>query len=135
LVAPILVGDFNCVLTQLDTEDRAFCKGRKFCEALQNIVSVFFYVDTFRVLHPCARQFSWHRRGDASIRLDCAYLLPLLVCYVATTSDHHAFLLHLEMAGLIAGPGVTAATSPSFYWKLKLAVLSHPDFFPEFHVA
>jgi hypothetical protein len=54
--------------------------------------------------------------------------------YIATTSDHHAYLLRLELAGLAtlpqaAPPDVRAG---SLYWKLNTSVLRDPAFLPAF---
>jgi hypothetical protein len=57
-----------------------------------------------------------------------------VACYIATTSDHHAYLLRLELAGLatllqVAPPDVRAG---SLYWKLNASVLRDPAFLPAF---
>ena len=78
-VAPILVGDFNCVTQQIDTEDLNFVHNRKFSQELFDIVHDFAYVDAFRVLFPIQIQFSWHSRGKSSSRLDRIYLPPCLL--------------------------------------------------------
>jgi exonuclease III len=109
-VAPVLVGDFNCVISQADTEDQAFVANRKFSQELFDIVSDFQYVDAFRVLFPVKVQFSWHCRGKSSSRLDRLYLPPLLesrphvALYVPTVFDHHALVVCLETAGIAALP-------------------------------
>ncbi len=77
-VPPILVGDFNCVIQQMDTEDLSFVVNRKFSQELFDIVTSFRYVDAFRVLFPAKVQFSWFGRGKSSSRLDRVYLPPLL---------------------------------------------------------
>jgi exonuclease III len=142
-VPPILVGDFNVVLHPMDTEDRDFRKHHKFSQALEAIVSELSYVDAFRVLFPCTIAFSWHRRGHLAARLDRVYLPPLLESrprvarYIATTSDHHAFLLRLELAGVatLPTPDAAAGRSRSLYWKLNTAVLDDPAFRPAFEDA
>ena len=75
-VPPIILGDFNCVLHQLDTEDDRFRVNYRFSQALEDTVSEFRYMDSFGVLHPCARAFSWHRQGQLSSRYDRAYIPP-----------------------------------------------------------
>jgi hypothetical protein len=142
-VPPILVGDFNVVLHPMDTEDGDFRKHHKFSQALEAIVSELSYVDAFRVLFPCSIAFSWHRRGQLAARLDRVYLPPLLESrprvarYIATTSDHHAFLLRLELAGVatLPTPDAAAGRSRSLYWKLNTAVLDDPAFRPAFEAA
>ncbi len=75
-VPPILVGDFNCIIRQIDTEDQDFVHNHKFSPELSDIVLDFAYVDAFRVLFPVRLQFFWHARGKLSSRLDCVYLCP-----------------------------------------------------------
>jgi exonuclease III len=124
-VPPVLVGDFNCVLHLQDTEDVHFRSTHKCSLVLEALVAELHYVDALRVLHPCARSFSWHRRGQASARYDRVYLPPLLEArprvarYIATTSDHYAFLLRLEMAGVALLPEDHRRQGSSLYWKLK----------------
>jgi exonuclease III len=109
-VPPILVGDFNCIVSQLDSEDQDFVRNRKFSPELASIMSDFAYIDAFRVLFPVRVQFSWHARGKHSSRLDRVYLPPLLesrprvALYIPSPSDHHAFLLRLETVGIAALP-------------------------------
>jgi hypothetical protein len=69
------------------------------------------------------------------------YLPPLLEArprvarYIATTSDHHAFLLRLEMAGVALLPEDRRRQGSSLYWKLNTAVLADPSFLPAFSAA
>ncbi len=87
-------------------------------------------MNALQVLNLCTGQFSWHCQGNASSHFDYVYLPSLLnssprvVQYNATTLDYHAFLLQLEMAGLVANPGLAVTASSSFYWKLNSAVLT-----------
>jgi exonuclease III len=127
-VAPVLVGDFNCVISQADTEDQAFVANCKFSQELFDIVSDFQYVDAFCVLFPVKVQLSWHCRSKSSSRLDRVYLPPLLesrprvVLYVPTVSDHHALVVRLETAGIAALPPAPPPGG-SFYRKFNSAVL------------
>ncbi len=69
-------------------------------------------------------------RAMPSSHFDCVYLPPLLESspnvaqYIATTLDYRPFLRQLEMAGLVANPGLAVTVSSSFYWKLNSAVLT-----------
>jgi hypothetical protein len=65
-------------LHPLDIEDVKFRCYQKFSQTLEAIVSKFSYVDSFRVLFPCTRAFSWHKRGQLAARLHWVYLPPLL---------------------------------------------------------
>ena len=50
---PVIIGDFNSVLSPLDCEERYVDKK---CPALQDLVLGFNYVDAFRHLHPVERE-------------------------------------------------------------------------------
>jgi hypothetical protein len=73
--------------------------------------------------------YSFHRQGGPAARLeDRAYLTPLesrapewpASCYLPTASDHHAYLLRLETAGLAILPSlVPRSSSGSLYRKFK----------------
>ena len=96
------------------------------------------YVDSFRVLHPTATVFSFNRPGSASSRLDRIYIPPLLESrprvarYLPSTSDHLAYLLRLETAGLAVLPSLASKRSASLYWKFNSSLLSDPAFLPAF---
>jgi len=96
------------------------------------------YSDFFWTLHPVAPIFSFHRRDVAPSRLDRVYLPPLLedrprlARYLPGTSDHHAYLLRIETAGLAVLPSLASKRSASLYWKLNSSILSDPDFLPAF---
>ncbi len=71
------------------------------------------------------------------MRLDWVYLPPLLESrpriarYIAITpSDHHAYLLRLELAGdaTLPRPDTAAGRSHSMFWKPNSAVLDDPAF-------
>jgi exonuclease III len=134
-VPPVLVGDFNCVLAPLDV-DRPLHRHR-ISATLQSLINDFSYTDSFRTLHPTASVYSYRRRGHPAARLDFALVPPLLESrprvakYFATTSDHYAYLLRLETAGL-AIPTLAPPASGSLYWKLNSSVLSDPSFLPAF---
>ena len=132
---PILVGDFNCIIDAKDYENLNDGHNR-FSSPLKNIVSKFSLIDAYRVIHPTTVRYSWHRRGFAAARLDRIYLPPLLEArprlarYIPTTSDHHAFLLLLDLTGF----GLMAAERPPahFYWKFNSSLLQEKDFLPAF---
>ena len=65
--SPILGGDFNCVLSPLDTE-KNFCD--KTCPALKDLVTGFNYSDAFRLLKPGVSEFTFHRKNSALLLLD-----------------------------------------------------------------
>jgi exonuclease III len=133
-IPPVLVGDFNCVLDRYDTE---LWDPHKFSKELAAIQKAKEYVDAFRVLHPCEKQFSWHRQKLAASRLDRAYLPKILESsprtarYIPTTSDHSAFFLRLDTAALgLRFP--QQAKSNSFYWKFNSSLTKQEEFLPSF---
>jgi exonuclease III len=134
---PILIGDFNCVIDPQDVQGATYY-ANKYSVELDQIVQEHSYCDAYRVLFPATVRYSWHRRGFAASRLDRAYLPALLedrprvARYIATTSDHHAFYLMLEAAGLPLLPAdhgrPGAAGNASYYWKLNTSALQEEDF-------
>jgi len=131
---PFLVGDFNCIIHRDDVE---IFEQYKLSPALVSIVSDFLYCDSYRILHPCTKQFSWFRRNMSASRLDRLYLpkifesSPRIARYIPTASDHSAFYLVLDQAalGLRLDP-VPAASN--FYWKLNSSLLADAAFLPAF---
>lgn len=80
-VLHILVGDFNCVIHQIDMEDLSFLSFvmyRKFSQELLDTAHLFGYVDAFCVVFLAMVQFSRFGHGKSSSRLDCVYLPPFL---------------------------------------------------------
>ena len=64
---PVIIGDFNSVLSPLDCEERYVDKK---CPALQDLVLGFNYVDAFRHLHPVEREYTFIRPSCTPSRLD-----------------------------------------------------------------
>jgi hypothetical protein len=103
--------------------------------------------DVFRGLPPgplsLHQGFSWHRRGQLAARPDRVFLPPLLESWplvardIATTFDHHAYLLRLELAGMATLPTMVLAAghSRSLYWKLNSAIPDNLAFRPTFEAA
>ena len=86
---PIIGGDFNCVLSRVDTEGGHF--GNKKSNELQEIVREFNLMDSFRYLYPNALEYTWSRRGVHASRLDRFYLPQNLVEGLKQVS-HHPYL-------------------------------------------
>ena len=135
-ISPVIIGDFNCVQELIDYTPGP---ARRACPSLASILRDFSYTDAFRALHPVARIYSFHRRGNPAARLDRAYLPPILESrprvarYIPTTSDHSAFLLRLETVGLAILPSLgPRQASNSLYWKLNSSLLTDPRFLPAF---
>ena len=131
---PFLVGDFNCIINAIDAENSDI--HNRFNRFLSDFITNENFIDSYRVLHPATVRYSWHRRGFAAVRLDCIYLpillqsRPRFARYIPTASDHHAFILKLDMAGL--GLPVAGRPSASLYWKLNSSLLKEGDFLPAF---
>jgi hypothetical protein len=137
-VAPLLIGDFNCVINQFDVEisPRPF-DAHKMSVVLRNIVSDFAYVDTYRQLYPDTVKFSFHRQNYLASRLDRLYVPHLFAnaCFIAryipTLSDHSALYCVFYEAGL--GLRIQPRPRrPPFYWKFNSTMLSDSTFAPFF---
>jgi hypothetical protein len=133
-VAPILVGDFNCVVHQFDVQvgPQPF-NFAKMSPVLRSIIADFLYIDVFRQLYPNILQFSFFRPNCLASRLDRVYVPHLFInsCflarYIPTASDHNAFYTVFDAASL--GLRLEPQTkSNSFYWKLNSSMLSEPAF-------
>jgi hypothetical protein len=98
-------------------------------------------MDSFRSLHPASRIYSFHCQNSPAACLDRAYLPPLLEScprvarYLPTTSNHHAYLLQLETAGLAILPSLTNSVSAdSLCWKFKLQFANPGSASRRFHL-
>ena len=127
---PILIGDFNCVLSPEDCE---YNYKAKTCPALKELVTLFQYTDMFRSLHPQAIEFTFYRPHLSPSRLDRIYApnnlkeLVSSVQHMSLLSDHKALILELN----IPAAAITPKTKAS-YWKLNTSILQDDDFIPNF---
>ena len=127
--SPLLGGDFNCVLSPLDTEINF---ADKTCPALKDLVTGFNYSDAFRMLKPGLSEFTLHRKRCAASRLDRLYIPPTLASFVidlyhcASLSDHHYVVLNLNIPDLERL--LLPVRSDSLYWKLNTSILKDEDF-------
>jgi hypothetical protein len=128
-----------CVLHLIDQSSTVpLRKSNKYSPALASLIDAGSYVDSYRVLHPTTPVFSFHHRGCKSSRLDRIYLPPLLeyrlrvARYLPCTSDHHAYFLNLETAGLAVLASLVTKRSASLYWKLNSSILKDQTFLPAF---
>ena len=85
---PILGGDFNCILQDIDS---AANQVNKKCQALQDLVNVFNICDAFRQIHPYTVEYTWFRPNYSPSRLDRFYVPQQLVNSIVSVS-HHASL-------------------------------------------
>ena len=130
---PLLGGDFNCVLSPLDTEKNF---SEKKCPALKDLVDSFNYMDAFRSVKPNTAEFTFHRPKCAASRLDRFYVpqqwIPHIqqVSHHASLSDHHYVVLILDLPDIqLQKP---APRSSPLYWKLNTSVLKDEDFLDNF---
>ena len=85
---PILLGDFNCLTSPLDTENNF---ANKKCDALNDLVNTLNYSDGFRLFQPQAASYTFFRRGAAASRLDRVYLPAHLVQDI-TQCEHFPYI-------------------------------------------
>ena len=132
---PMMAGDFNCVLSAMDTE-RNFAD--KKCPALQDLVSGFNYLDAFRQVKPNVAEYTFHRPNCAASRLDRFYIPQefaphvVQVSHHASLSDHHYVVFTLNLPNLKTVP--KPAKPPPLYWKLNTSVLTDEDFLENFQI-
>ena len=105
---PIIGGDHNCVLSAIDTEG-FFNKSHKYCKTLSELVNTYGYRDAFRATHPTVKEYTWHRPGSSSSRIDRFYIPPYLlqnlidITHSRTLSDHYRVNMVLNL-NLSLGP-------------------------------
>ena len=121
-----LLGDFNCVISQLDTSGNF---KDKFCPVLKDLVDTMKLVDGYRDLYPNGSDYTWIRQGFHPSRLD-RVIYPssardkvLDVLHQASLSDHKALIVK------IAAEKVPASRKryQQCYWKLNTSCLGEED--------
>ena len=93
-----VLGDFNCVLSELDTTGNF---KDKHCPVLKDLVSSMKLLDGYRYFNPTGTEYTWLREGFHSSRLD-RVIFPssakdrvLDVIHKASLSDHRAVVVSL----------------------------------------
>ena len=130
---PIIAGDFNCVLSSLDTENNF---EQKKCPVLKELINVFNYSDAFRLIKPNVSELTFHIQKSTASRLDRFYVPQNCVPFVqnvshhASLSDHHYVVLILNLTNLENIP--LPPKSPPLYWKLNTSILQDDDFLENF---
>jgi exonuclease III len=129
---PVVVGDFNCILSNIDAANNP---QQKKCEVLARLMSSFDYVDIFRSFYPNLSLYTFIRPNSAS-RLDRIYVPQYLVqsCDLpeiipAAFSDHSAVTVSLTVTGVQHAEVRRRSKS---YWKLNNSILDHDDFMDNF---
>ena len=130
---PVMAGDWNAVLDQLDTT-RNFQS--KFCKVLNRLVKNMNYIDSFRHLHPGVSEYTFHRGPHvAQSRLDRVYLPPRLVQFLLSAqhrpgvSDHCQVEVELDIR---VGQARPASHQKQTFWKLNTSLLENEDFRSQF---
>ena len=129
----VLSGDFNCCLSPLDIE-KGTGFNQKFCSSLKELVVGKRLLDAYRFKYPGGREFTFHRPGRASSRLDRFYLSSHLaetfsISHIASLSDHSAVLLRVK---LLFNRIRNVQGKSQTYWKLNNAILCEEEFLPAF---
>ena len=121
-----LLGDFNCVLSELDTSGNF---KDKHCPVLQDLVSSMKLLDGYRDLHPTGTEYTWLREGFHSSRID-RVIYPSLakdrvlgVTHKASLSDHRAVVVSLTAEEVPP----SRRRYKQAYWKLNVSCLDEED--------
>jgi hypothetical protein len=130
-MSTVVCGDFNTVVNP--DLDRRGCNSSSpwaynWPTSLSVLTSHFNLVDVWRVRHPDAREYTWHRaNGSQASRLDMFWVSSDLVSgvrdveiYPFFRSDHSYVFLHVNLPSLPdRGPGV---------WKFNTSLLADAEF-------
>ena len=127
---PILAGDWNCLVSQADTTANY---RDKYCKDLENLLKSFKFRDAYRILHPLAQEFTFHRGSCAPSRLDrvCLpqHLSTSLISHLPGLADHWGVevRLQLELATV-----QLQANHQRTHWKLNSSILKDESFLQQF---
>ena len=126
---PILVGDFNCVLNEKDTELNF---NQKKCPPLRDLIDTFNYIDLFRKYYPDVTSYTFSRPHLSRSRLDRIYVpeylsnLTVDIEHLPSFSDHKFVFASFKLDG-----AEIEYTRPS-YWKLNVTIMEDEDFLSNF---
>jgi len=119
----VMAGDFNCVAGQLDVEENY--RNKRSMEMIQ-MVQAFHLRDFFREVQPYAREYTFHRPGSTSARLDRIYLSQDVKgsdwFSTPTLSDHEAIGMVVELPTTLV-----RVVRPRASWKLNNSILQDQD--------
>ena len=131
-ILPIMGGDWNCVIENIDLQSERYFQDRK-SRDLENIVRHFNYLDCFRYLHGRKREFTWDgRQGASASRLDRFYIPDTMattlidMAHYAGFSDHKLGILRLELKNVDRLPELLSF-GPS-YFKMNCSILEDVEF-------
>lgn len=105
----IIAGDFNVVIDKhLDKLNPT--KGNSYAKIFDTFKELE-YIDTFRVIHPDVKQFTWSHPNSNSMRIDYIWLSPnwwnellqgsIIDASLITQSDHHIVSFVSNMRNII----------------------------------
>ena len=132
--AHIIGGDFNAVLQPIDIENGIGFDHKK-SVSLGDLVRVTNLQDVFRNKYPNSAEFTFHRPGCASSRLDRLYVSAAIVNdsqnvqHFPSLSDHFGVKIRISLE---VSPIFIKKDFISSYWKLNCAILEENDFLPSF---
>ena len=127
---PILLGDFNCVISQSQCVENFKLKKS---EELKSLVNLFSYKDAFEICNPNKIEFTYHKSNASPSRIDRIYVPECLIgdiqsCqHLPTLSDHRAVVM-----SFVGNPVPPGPRGGSLYFKLNTVILKEPDFLPNF---
>ena len=129
---PVLAGDWNCVLKEKDTTANF---RDKYSKDLDQIIKALKYSDSFRMLHPDSKEFTFHRSSCAPARLDRVYLPPHLSAKLQSASHQPGLADHWGVCAELL-MDVTRLQcphpNPKTHWKLNCTILDDHSFLPQF---
>lgn len=121
----IMAGDFNCVTEQQDVEENF--RNKRSLE-LRDLIQTFSLTDVFREGNPNAREYTFHRPGSSSARLDRVYVSRELYqsiqsCkHIPVLSDHKAVVIEMTF-----NSGATIKPRTQHTWKLNNSILAYEE--------
>ena len=127
---PILIGDWNCITRNQDTESNP---QRKISQELKQLLQQYNYADCHIKANGDEISYTFQRQHMAPSRLDRAYVPEpwhekiVESKHIPSLSDHKALAIPLDMP-----TNVPRKTSRQTYWKLNVKVLQHPSFMGTF---
>ena len=121
-----VIGDFNCVLSRLDTAGNW---KDKYCPVLDDIVKGMKLVDGYRRHNPQGEEYTWIRQGFHPSRLD-RIIYPaavndkvISISHKASLSDHRALVVNMEAQ--VVNP--SRRRFKQAYWKLNVSCLAEDE--------
>ena len=124
----IIGGDFNLVLDlDMDKKGGLAKTHTESVKILKDFCAQFELLDTWRVLNPDTRRYTWRRkRPEIQCRLDFLLVTESLMCNVKSANistgyktDHSLIEIKIALHSNMRGPG---------FWKLNTSLLTEIDY-------